>query len=106
MDVAPWLIDGFTVASVQSADASGKPTYATQRAIKGCVRTVDRKIFTPQGVAIQPQSVFITDQPIAMGDRLWLNGADTTDATKAKRLGTVRSQHGKDGEVALYQVDL
>jgi hypothetical protein len=106
VDAAAWFTDTITVASQAGSTSGGDPIYGAQRAIAGTVKVVLRKQQTAQGTAVLTQSVFVTDQPIVQGDRLWLPGANTSSTAAAIRLGMVRSSHDKYGASTLYEVDL
>lgn len=106
MNLAGRFLDTVTVQSQTSSNNYGDPNFGSQRTIKGRVMTELRKEMTASGTTVRTVSMFVTDQAIAQGDRLWLPGADTTDAKQARRLGLVKSAKTLDGATTHYEVDL
>jgi len=106
MNLSSWFTDAVTVQSQTGSSLYGDPTFGPQRTIKGFVQAEVRKEATERGTVVRTVSMFVTDQPIAQGDLLWLPGSDPSDKRQARRLGTVKSAHDKWGCSTVYEVDL
>jgi hypothetical protein len=109
MNASSWFVDSFTVQSRSSSTSGGDAAWAAQRVIKGRVEQRQRRTVGPSGVIVDTVTVFLTDQPISTGDRIWLPGASTSDVNQARRMGNVTSASTKPGPstgYTLYRVDL
>jgi hypothetical protein len=81
----------FTVQSPTGSGTAGSPdpTFGAQRTIKGRKDTMNRRVFTADGEAYIQGDVFVTDQPLAEGDRYWDVGTDTSNNMLSKKFSSV-----------------
>lgn len=107
MSIASWLTSSISVASVTgSPDAFGKPTYGSPVAVAARIeqqRTLVRKSNGEEAVA---NHVIYTSTAIALTDRIWLPGANTSLADQSNLPATVVSTPDKSGARTLYKVML
>lgn len=97
-----------TLATPSAMDAYGDPTYGAQRTIQAQVaNTVKRRALATSGSMIEDVSVcrVLTYDPVYVGDRMWLPGADATDANAAQTVRQVTPRLSTVDGRTLYEVE-
>ena len=103
MNIASWLTDFVTVASVTGTDVQGDATYGAARTLKARVENVENVARRPTGEEVISNHRVITTEPISHSDRVWLAASAGTTA-QAKAPISVVSRRDKSSSVTLYTV--
>lgn len=80
----------------------GDPAFGTPRPVRCRYQAGKRLVESVTGGEIQADHVLCTERALALDARVWLPGRDTSDASQALRVLTVRSATTFDGE-ALFE---
>lgn len=104
MNVAAWLTDTITVASVSSRNTRGDPVFGAQNAYPARVEPITRLTRSAQGQEAIADTRVFTTQAINLTDRIWVPGANTSDPNAARVPLSVRSSSTKAKSYTLYEV--
>lgn len=106
MDPRSWFRETITVASVASVGLRGVPVLGPQRQVKARVERVSRFLRTTTKQEVVSSHKVYTATEILPTDRVWLPGANTTDANAARIPAALTSTPDRSGAFTLYEVDL
>lgn len=75
------------VVTVQSQDgvnwSTGEPSWGTPRTVRCRIESKLQMVRKPDNTEVQSISTLYTDEPIGIGDRIWLPGENTSDPNVA-----------------------
>ena len=99
-----WMIHAVTVASATGASEYGDPTFGSQRQVR--CRIIERRstVRRSDGTETDSGHELRTLEPIQLGDRIWLPGADTSSPDAAKTPASVELTHSKAGTSRYFKV--
>jgi hypothetical protein len=106
MSLASWLTQTAYVASVTGVDQYGKPTYGSPVARKVRVELGTRMVTNARGEESPSKARLWCLQSVAITDRVWLPGADRTNAEMSGAPLAVSSVSDKSGSRTLCRVDI
>jgi hypothetical protein len=104
VNVRAWLTQSVAVATVTGRNSHGDPTFGSQRTVTARVEPLVRLLRKPNGEEVYSSHSLLTDQAIAMHERIWLPGTNPADNTAARVPLEVRVTPSKVGDFSLYQV--
>ena len=106
MSVASWLTQTAYVASVTAIDQFGTPTYGAPVARKVRVETGVRMVTNARGEESPSNARIWCLQPVAITDRIWLPGLNSSIAELSATPISVSSVADKVGARTLYKVEV
>lgn len=105
--LAALLTDTVSLASVSGRASSGAPTWGSPTSVAARVELYSRRLQQTDGtvLTLSHRIVLDTTRPPLTGDRIWLPGADSSDATQARIVRqVVRAPGLTAGSVSHYEV--
>ena len=97
------MTQDITFSTKTGRSASGDPTYSAQTTIKARWEKRARMIINVEGNEEAAEGRLITETEIPLLSRVWLEGADTTDANESKKPINVGKAQTPGG-YTLYEV--
>jgi len=106
MNITHNLRSTITVASVTGHSSTGAATLGAQRTMPARIENQRRLIRRANGQESQASHRIYTVSAIALTDRIWLPGSDTSSAREAREPLAVTAGETLSGSMTLYEVDL
>lgn len=97
------LTDTVTIAPVASVSNYGDPTLGAQSQIAARVEYDKRLITGTDGSELEVTHVIASDSAIAIGDRVWLPGANVANVEESQRVVFVKIASTPDGLDTMYE---
>lgn len=106
MNLTGWLNQVITVQSPTGSSNYGDPTWSNRRSVRARVQLRRTKTRSAAGEVVDMTHELFTLEALTINDRIWIPGADTTDAKQARRPVNVTAVVDKAGHVHHYEVAL
>lgn len=106
MSIASWLVSTVTVASKTGVDSYGKPSYGSQSTFSARVQAQSKIVRNSKGEDSNSEWRVYTLTAVALTDRLWLPGADTSSQAESLIPIAITVSADRQNARQLYRVDL
>jgi hypothetical protein len=106
MNIASWLVSNVTVAPETTRDRYGKPAFGTRRTVKCRIQPQSSIVRNARGEDVRSSWRLYCSESIALTERVWLAGADTSKDEGGLMPIAITISADKTGAQTLYRIDL